>query len=147
MIRAEEGDIVSVDYTLKFENGRVYDSSIGRKPLTIKLGDNVMIPGFEKAIEGMQMGDKKQVFIPAREAFGLKEQELIQRIKREFVPSHINCEVGQRLSIAIDDQKEIIGTITNVSDQDIVLDANPIQAGQNFMLDIELLDIKADDDE
>lgn len=67
---AKKGDTVEVDYTGKFENGEVFDSSEGREPLEFTIGDGQVIPGFENAVDGMAFGETKTVTIPPEEAYG-----------------------------------------------------------------------------
>jgi peptidylprolyl isomerase len=67
---AKKGDTVEVDYTGKFENGEVFDTSEGREPLQFTLGAGQMIPGFEEAVEGMKFGEKKTVTLPPEKAYG-----------------------------------------------------------------------------
>ena len=66
---AANGDIVQVHYTGKLADGTVFDSSIGGDPLEFTMGKEQMIPGFEKAVLGMKVGEKKTVTIPASEAY------------------------------------------------------------------------------
>jgi peptidylprolyl isomerase len=67
---AKKGDIVEVDYTGTFENGDVFDTSEGREPLKFELGAGQMIPGFDKAVDGMKFGEEKTVTLPPEEAYG-----------------------------------------------------------------------------
>jgi len=68
---AKRGDTVEVDYTGKFENGEVFDTSEGREPLEFTLGAGQMIPGFEEAVEGMKFGETKTVTLPPEKAYGV----------------------------------------------------------------------------
>ena len=67
---AKMGDTVEVDYTGKFPNGQVFDSSIGREPLEFTLGEGQLIAGFEEAVLGMNVGDTKTVTILPEKAYG-----------------------------------------------------------------------------
>lgn len=67
---AKMGDIVEVDYIGKFPNGDVFDSSIDREPLEFTLGEGQLIPGFEDAVIGMKVGQKRTVTIPPEKAYG-----------------------------------------------------------------------------
>jgi peptidylprolyl isomerase len=70
MDEVKQGDTVEVDYTGKFENGEVFDSSVDRDPLMFRAGAGQVIPGFDKAVLGMKVGDSKTVTIPPEEAYG-----------------------------------------------------------------------------
>ena len=64
MKEAQVGDSVSVHYTGKLKNGEVFDSSIERDPLEFVVGGGQMIPGFDKAVDGMEIKEKTEVTIP-----------------------------------------------------------------------------------
>jgi len=66
----KQGDMVSVQYTGRFESGEVFDTSVGKQPLTFSAGAGQMIAGFDKAVMGMAVGDKKTVTLPPEEAYG-----------------------------------------------------------------------------
>ncbi|MDR1412655.1 MAG: FKBP-type peptidyl-prolyl cis-trans isomerase [Actinomycetes bacterium] len=69
---AKDGDTVKVDYTGKLEDGTVFDSSEteGRTPLEFTVGAGEMIPGFDKGVVGMKVGEKKTLTLPPEEAYG-----------------------------------------------------------------------------
>ena len=68
--QAVPGKTLSVYYTGKLENGKVFDSNVGKTPLTFKLGGGQMIPGFEQGVKGMQVGGKRTITIPASLGYG-----------------------------------------------------------------------------
>jgi FKBP-type peptidyl-prolyl cis-trans isomerase 2 len=139
---AKNGDVVQVDYTGKLADGTVFDSSIGREPLEFTLGAGQMIPGFEKAVLGMKVGEKKTVTIPADEAYGPHRDDLILEVPREKLPSDITPEVGQQLGLRQSDGRTAIVTITSVSDNVVTIDANHFLAGKDLTFEIELVKIK-----
>lgn len=68
---ADPGEMVSVHYTGKLENGQVFDSSVPRgEPFTFKLGAGSVIEGWEKGIAGMKVGEKRRLTIPPQMAYG-----------------------------------------------------------------------------
>ena len=140
---AEKGDIVTVDYTLKYTNGTVYDSTSGKEPLCFPLGEALFLPGLESVLLTMQIGDIKTLTLSAKDAFGGRFDELILTLPLDQVPDHINIAVGQRISIEQTQLFPIIATITAVTDTSVTLDANFSQAGTNFLLTIKLLDIES----
>lgn len=138
---AKTGDKVQVNYTGKFENGTVFDSSAGRDPLEFTLGTGKVIPGFEKAVLGMKTGEKKTVTIPAAEAYGPHLDELVIELSRSQLPPEITPEVGMKLESPQDDGTTIVAMITSVTSTTITLDANHPLAGRTLTFDIELLKI------
>jgi len=140
--QARNGDVVQVDYTGKLADGTVFDSSAERGPLEFTLGAGQMIPGFEKAVFGMKVGEKKTVTIPVDEAYGPRRDDLVVEVPREKLPSDMTPEVGQQLGIKQPDGRTAIVTITNVSDNNTVtIDANHPLAGKDLTFEIELVKI------
>jgi FKBP-type peptidyl-prolyl cis-trans isomerase 2 len=141
--QAKNGNIVQVDYTGKLADGTVFDSSVGSEPLEFKLGAGQVIPGFEKAVLGMKVGEKKTVTIPANEAYGPHRDEQVVELSREELPSDLTPQVGQQLVVNQQDGRQIIVVITNVSDNNTVtIDANHPLAGKDLTFEIELVKIQ-----
>jgi peptidylprolyl isomerase len=66
MAQVKQGDTVQINYTGKLQDGTIFDSSIGRHPLQFTLGKGALIAGLEKAVVGMNAGEKKTVVIRGR---------------------------------------------------------------------------------
>jgi peptidylprolyl isomerase len=140
--QAKNGDTVQVNYTGKLADGTVFDSSVGREPLEFTLGADQVIPGFEKAVFGMKVGEKKTVTIPVDEAYGPRLDDLVGELPREKLPSDLTPEVGQQLVMTRPDGGKVIVTITGVSDNTVMIDANHPLAGKDLTFEIELVKIK-----
>ena len=140
---AKNGDTVQVNYTGKLADGTVFDSSQGRDPLEFTLGRGDMIPGFEKEVLGMKVGDKKTFTIPSDEAYGPHLDNLVIEVSRDRLPGNVTPEVGMQLVMSAPDGKTIPATITKVTDNtSVTLDANHPLAGKDLTFDIELVKIK-----
>jgi len=140
---AKTGDTVQVNYTGKLADGTVFDSSEGREPYEFNLGAGQAIPGFDKAILGMKVGEKKTVTIPSDEAYGPHFDDMVVEVPREKLPSNIEPKVGQMLEATRPDGEKIGFIITNVSDNGTVtLDANHPLTGKDLTFDIELVKIQ-----
>ena len=140
--QAKNGDTVQVKYTGKLADGTVFDSSVGREPLEFTLGEGQVIPGFEKAVFGMKVGEKKTVTIPADEAYGPHFDDMVVEVPREKLPEDITPEVGQQLGVKRTDGGTSIVTIISVSDNAVTIDANHPLAGKDLTFEIELVKIK-----
>ncbi len=138
---AKSGDSVKIHYTGTLEDGTTFDSSEGRDPLEFTLGSGQVIAGFDEAVTGMEVGDKKTVNIPADKAYGQRNEEMVITAPRDQVPPDINPEVGQQLQMAGPNNQPIIVKITEVTDEHIVLDANPPLAGKDLTFALELVSI------
>lgn len=141
MSEAKVGDKVQVHYTGKLGDGTVFDSSEGRDPLQFELGSSSVIPGFEKAIVGMEPGDSKTATIPADQAYGQHEEAKIVEVERGQLPGDIDLRVGQRLKLTDPQQNITYVTVAEMDDAAVKLDANHPLAGQDLVFDIELVKI------
>ena len=101
-MQAKKGDSVQVHYTGRLEDGSVFDSSVSREPLGFTLGDGNMIKGFDAAVYGMIIGDKKTVTIPAAEAYGERKDDMMIDVPRAHVPADILPEIG--LDLVLQDE-------------------------------------------
>jgi len=134
-------DTVRVHYTGTLDDGTVFDSSRKREPLEFTMGQGQLIPGFEKAVEGMKVGDSAVVTIPANEAYGELQQEMIVEVDRARFPADISPEIGMQLQVQQPDGRPMSVTIREVSELTVTLDANHPLAGQALTFDIELVEI------
>jgi len=139
--KAKGGDTVQVNYTGKLADGTVFDSSIGKQPLEVVLGKGQVIPGFEKAILGMKVGDNKTVTISANDAYGPSRKELIFEVPKENLPAGATPQVGQQLRGSKADGSTMVATITKISDKTVTLDGNVPLAGKDLTFEIGLVKI------
>jgi len=141
MAQVKDGDVVRVHYTGKLTNGEQFDSSVGREPLEFTVGAGMMIKGFDDAMPGMEIGEKKTVSISPEEGYGEKSSEAIIEFPRENVPEDMKLEPGMSLTLSNQDGQPVPVTVVEVKEDVIVLDANHFLAGQELVFDIELVEI------
>lgn len=138
---AKQTDTVKVHYTGRLDDGSIFDSSAEREPLQFTIGEGQVIAGFEQAVIGMTPGETKTVTIPADDAYGPYRGEMIIPVGKEEFPPHIEPSVGQRLQVMQGNGQTLIVTVAEVSDNQILLDANHPLAGQDLSFDIRLVEI------
>jgi FKBP-type peptidyl-prolyl cis-trans isomerase 2 len=138
MSKVESGNTVRVHYTGTFENGEIFDSSVGNEPISFTVGTKQVIPGFENALMGMEVGENKTITLSPEEAYGNVESERIQEVPKEFVPDTV--KVGETLT-ANTEQGPINVVVTEVRDDVVVLDGNHPMAGKVLNFDLELVEI------
>jgi peptidylprolyl isomerase len=143
MGKAKKGDTVKVHYTGTLGDGTVFDSSREREPLEFKLGEKMLIPGFEAAVEGMEKGNTRTVSISPEDAYGERSDELVMVIGREEFPENIDPKVGLALTARHPEAGVIETVITEVTDEKVTIDANHPLAGQELTFEIELVEIGA----
>jgi len=141
MSQAKSGDSVKIHYTGTLDDGTQFDSSAGREPLAFKLGSGQVIPGFDKAVEGMSVGDNKSVNIPAEDAYGAHNDQMVQEVPRTALPEDLAPEVGMGLQAQGPDGQVANLVVTAVEDESITVDGNHPLAGKALNFDIELVSI------
>ncbi len=141
MSEVKSGDNVQVHYHGKLTTGEVFDSSLEREPIQVQVGGGQVIPGFDKALMGMTVGEKKTVTIPCDEAYGQRQDQLVDQIPRSQFPSEPEPMAGMQLMAQTPDGGQFPITITDVQEDLITVDANPPLAGQDLVFDLELVAI------
>ena len=136
---AKDGNTVKVHYTGTLEDGTVFDTSVEREPLEFTLGEGTLIPGFEEALKGMQVGQSKTVTIPAEDAYGPHIDDLVLVIERDQLPEDLDPKVGQQLQIQQTSGETTVVLVTDVSETTITVDANYPLAGKDLIFEIELI--------
>lgn len=141
MAKVKQGDKVKVHYTGKLPSGEQFDSSKDREPLAFTVGAGQMIKGFDAAIPGMEVGEKKTINLQPEEAYGPVNKEAIVEFPKKNIPDGMNIEKGMKLQLKNAEGQPIPVTVTDVKDEAVVLDANHELAGKELVFDIELVDI------
>ena len=141
MAEVKSGDVVKVHYTGKLTNGEQFDSSIGREPLEFTVGAGQMIAGFNAALPGMNVGDKKTINIAAKDGYGETDETAIIEFPKENVPADMKLEIGQQLTLSNEQGQPFPVVVKEVKDDFVILDANHFLAGKELVFDIELVSI------
>ena len=141
MKQVKEGDVVKVHYTGKLINGEQFDSSAGKEPLEFTVGAGQMIKGFDAAMPGMNLGEKKTINIAPEDGYGTRSEEAIIEFPKENVPAEMVLEPGMPLTLSNQAGQPVQVIVVEVKDDIIVLDANHFLAGQELIFDIELIEI------
>lgn len=139
--QAKEGDTVQVHYTGKLRDGTVFDTSQDREPLSFKIGEQRVIPGFEKAVVGMEPGDSKTEELPPDQAYGQHREDMVMELEREQLPDNMEPKVGQQLQLRMQNGQEVPVVITELGDESVTIDANHPLAGKELVFEIELVEI------
>lgn len=141
MSEAKQGDTVHVHYTGRLADGTTFDSSKDRDPLELTLGQGAVIPGFEKAIEGMTVGDQKTAEIPVDEAYGPRRDELVMDVPRTQLPDGMDPKPGEQLRMQTPDGQAVPVVVADTSDEAVKIDANHPLAGKDLTFDLLLVKI------
>lgn len=142
-----ENSKVSVHYTGRFKNGEIFDSSMpvegdelfteGREPIEVELGKGMLIPGFEKALQGMSEGETKTVTINHQDAYGPIKDNYFQEVDKQQVPEDIT--VGAMLQAENELGQVMQVTVKEIKDNTVILDANHPLAGEDLTFDLKVV--------
>lgn len=141
MPEARNGDTVKVHYTGMLEDGTVFDSSREREPLEFTLDEGQLIPGFEEAVKGMAPGEIKTVEIPPEKAYGPHHEDAVLHVPRDRMPEGLDPQVGDQLQVQSTSGQTFPALVTEVTDEEVTLDANHPLAGKTLTFEIELVAI------
>jgi FKBP-type peptidyl-prolyl cis-trans isomerase 2 len=138
MKQIKENDIAYVHYTGKFENGTIFDTSKSREPLEVKIGSGQVIKGFENALIGMSPGETKTVHIPTEEAYGEKNDYMIQEVPKEKVPKDVSLS---DVLEAPTPMGPINFVVIDIKEDTVTLDSNHPLAGFDLIFDLEIVSV------
>ncbi len=131
-------NVYGIEYTVKNSKGEVVDSNKGQAPLEFISGKNQIIPGLEKEIEAMNVGEEKTVTIPAKEAYGEYNEEMLQEVPRDQFEG-IELQKGMTLYGQTPDGQTIAVTVKDFDDQKVVIDYNHPLAGEDLTFDVKII--------
>jgi len=141
MTQAKTGDTVRIHYTGTLTDGTTFDSSEGREPLEFTVGSGQIIPGLDAAVPGMAVGEKKTVAVPADAAYGQPDPNARQAVPRADIPADIPLDIGARLQMQTPQGQVLPVTVAEVTEGEVILDANHPLAGEDLTFAIELVSV------
>jgi FKBP-type peptidyl-prolyl cis-trans isomerase SlyD len=135
--------VVSIEYTLRLDDGQVIDTSEGRDPLTFLQGRGAIISGLEQELYGMTVGEEKQVVVQPAQGYGEPDPDDFQRFPREMFPADLELEDGMGLRlIESDTGRPIEAYVAEVGEEDVLLDFNHPLAGETLFFDVKIADVR-----
>ena len=140
MIKAEDGQSVSVHYVGTLEDGTEFDSSITRgEALSFTIGSGQLIPGFNDAVLGMAQGEKKTIVLDPPQAYGEVNPQMIQDVPKQQLPEDFEPEVGATIVGQNELGQQVMGKVNAFSDDSVTLDFNHPLSGKKLNFEIELV--------
>jgi FKBP-type peptidyl-prolyl cis-trans isomerase SlyD len=133
--------VVSIHYTLTNDEGEVLDSSMGHEPLAYIHGTGAIIPGLENALSGKLAGDKLNVRIPPEEAYGERDEGMIQAAPRAAFHGVDVIEPGMQFHAETQDGMQLV-TVLEILDEEVILDGNHPMAGLTLNFEVEITDVR-----
>jgi peptidylprolyl isomerase len=137
----KEGDAINVHYTGRLESGEIFDSSQGRSPLAFTVGAGQLIKGFDHAVMGMAVGEKKTVTLLPADAYGERKEDLFVDLRKKHIPEGMDLEVGMVVELSDGGQNAIPALVKEIHDEFVRMDLNHYLAGKVLVFDIEVVNI------
>ena len=137
----KEGDSITVHYTGRLESGEIFDSSQGRSPLAFTVGSGQLIKGFDHAVIGMAVGEKKTVTLLPADAYGERQEDLFVDLRKKHIPDGMDLEVGMVVELSDGGQNMIPAFVQEIHDEFVRMDLNHYLAGKVLVFDIEIVSI------
>ena len=137
----EKGSSVKIEYTLKDDKGAVLDTNAGKDALAFTQGSQQIIPGLDKALLGMKVGDSKKVTVKPEEAYGALDPKAEAEVPKNALPEGA-AVVGTRLLARGQDGQPRPVTVKAVKDTTVVLDLNHPLAGKTLFFDVKVVSVE-----
>lgn len=135
-------NVIGFHYELKDGSGNTIDSSTGKDPLLFLEGSGMIIPGLEKELVAMTVGDKKNIEVKAADAYGDIVQDLIVTVKRSQFPDDADLKVGDQFQVNEDPHAPIF-TVKKIESEEVIIDGNHPLAGVDLFFDVEITEKRA----
>lgn len=132
--------VVTFEYTLRDEAGETIDSSEGGEPMCYLHGNEQLVPGLERALEGQSTGFSGKISVAPADGYGEHHKEMVLTVPRsefEFEP-----EEGQQIGAYDEHGREVPFLVTSVSQSEVVLDGNHPLAGKTLHFDVKVVEVR-----
>jgi len=137
----ESGNKIKVEYEGRFESGEVFDASEKHgQPLEFTAGKGMVVPGFDKAIIGMDIGEEKEITLQPEEAYGPRNPQAVQKVPKEKFPA--GAKVGMQVGIPLPNGQNFPALITEMNEKEVTLDMNNPMAGKILIFKIKIVEIE-----
>jgi FKBP-type peptidyl-prolyl cis-trans isomerase SlyD len=137
-----DGLVVSLDYTLRLDDGQVIDSSDGREAFQFLQGRGQIIPGLEKALYGMVVGEEKEVEVAPADGYGETDPDAYQRVPHDIFPQDMGLTEGMELRLKDQSGRPIEAYVAEISPEGVLLDFNHPLAGETLYFQVKITDLR-----
>lgn len=139
-MKASSGDLVKIEYTGTLNNGEVFDSNVGGDLLEFKIGEGLVIPGFETLVLSLEEGESGKATLAVEDAYGPRFDEQVIEVENSFF-GDFKPEVGWMISLESEDGQQIPALVAEIGEEQTKLDLNHPLAGQELTFDVRLVEI------
>ncbi len=141
----QAGKRITLHFAVLLMDGSVVDSTFDKLPATFTVGDGNLLPGFEKSLFGLKAGDRRSIVLSSEQAFGPRNDDNIQVIRRGLFAKDMTLEPGVVVSFADKSRAELPGIVQSVTDDEVVVDFNHPLAGKDLTFKVEIINVVAAD--
>ncbi|MCS6843576.1 MAG: peptidylprolyl isomerase [Caldilineales bacterium] len=141
-LTVRDGMVVTLDYTLRRENGEIIDTSVGREALEYLQGAGQIIPGLEQALYGMVVGEERRVVVAPEDAYGEVDPEAVHLIPHSAFPPGMEVEPGMVLQVRNQYGEVSQAWVADVQPEGVVLDFNHPLAGMTLYFDAKIVGLR-----
>ena len=140
----KNGLLVSLQYTLSGEDGKTIESNKGKEPLKYVQGQNMMIPGLEKELAGMKVGQEKHVKVKPEDAYGQVDPRRYQEFPKDKIPPDElkQIKVGSMIPLTAPNGQTFTFPVSEIKEKTIVVNLNHPMAGKTLVFDVKVVDIQ-----
>lgn len=142
MLKVADGIVVSLDYTLRLDDGQVIDSSDGRESLQFLQGQGQIIPGLEQALYGMEVGEEKDVEVMPEDGYGETDPEAYQMVPHDLFPTDMELSEGMGLRMRDEAGQPLEAYVAEVNPDGVLLDFNHPLAGETLFFHVKIADLR-----
>ncbi len=137
-LEISDGLMVSLDYTLRLDDGEVADTSEGREPVQFIQGQGQIVPGLEKELYGMKIGDEKDVVVEAAEGYGEYNPEAMQMVPKDAFPEDMELEKGMGIQVNDGSGRTMVAFVDEILPEGVKLDFNHPLADETLHFHVEV---------
>jgi peptidylprolyl isomerase len=142
-MQAQKGNKVKIRYRGTLSDGSVFDENFSGEPLEFTLGSGVVISGFDNSVMGMSVGEKKTIFISAKDAYGYRSDELIIEFSKDNIPDDfLEMQIGDIMQLQLAPDQVVNVEVIAIKENSVVFDANHKLAGKDLTFEVELVSIE-----
>ncbi len=142
-MKISNGNVVGVDYALHLGDGKVVDASAPGEPLTYLHGEGQIVPGLESALEGLDVGERKQVVVSPADGYGEHDPQGVQEVPRGAFPPGFDPQAGMELTAEGPDGEPVPFVVREVKPESILIDLNHPLAGKTLHFDVTVREVRA----
>lgn len=140
--KVDQDTVVALDYTLFDAAGDVLNSSAESEPIEFLQGYGEIVPGLEKALYGMAVGDEKEVVLEPDEAYGARQEDALETVPRSIFPKDFELEEGVPVQLRDDEDEVVTAYVSEIGEEEVVLDMNHPLAGERLRFQVKVVGLR-----